>query len=260
MHASCREFLDACAAQQVRLHAAIESTFRDPIRAARSSDTYLSQLMAAVGKAAWIAETTDEPIADRPVDLERLPPDPTMHMLASIANAALLPRVQPKPFENIRPWIAQQVCRDTENHWSEIFSRIARKVEKPGIEIFTEGDVIVALRKVKGNANGLLLQPRRLGQLDYIFPSGTILQLETSNEPSPLQKEYIRMPHGLKCTDWSLVTHLNPSRPSMYAIPREYRATHFGTHWRVRRSISMERIHQLAGEALARRALLDNRA
>ncbi|HSX29489.1 MAG TPA: hypothetical protein VLE73_02920 [Candidatus Saccharimonadales bacterium] len=255
MHVSSRQFLDACKAQQLHLHDKVEGAIRRPVRARQSYDTYMSPLVIAIEDATWIAETTDEPIANKPIVLEQLPPDPVMRLLADIANAALRPRIQPKLYENISPVVAEATCRDADNKWSSIFYKIANNIEKPGVEIFTEGSVIVALRKVKGNANGLLLQPRRLGQLDYVFPAGTTLHVETSNEPSPLRKEDIDMPFGLKHTNWSLVTRLGASRPSMYALPREYRKTHFGTHRRVVKSIDLEYINQLAEQALAQCAL-----
>jgi hypothetical protein len=256
MHTASWQFIKACERQDVQLNekAITDLDFRPGNIRWTASDLYNSPMVDAIEKWAWIAETNDTPnpdyqIANKPIEIDQLPPDPIMRMLAGIANAALCMRV-PAVYPHIKPALAWSTCLDAETYWNDVFDRIAGKHERPRIELFTEGDTIVALRKAIGRPTGILLRPQRLGRLDYVYPAGSIIQLETRHDREGRYLSWQTRRSAPKRTSWDDITALNFSRPSIYFTSGVYRRRHFGIHERTNNSPCTKCIHRLAETAL----------
>jgi hypothetical protein len=259
MDTASRHFIKACEQQDVQLNEKVIADLgflKGDIRWT-ASEIYSSPMVRTIQEWAWVAETNDagspdHQIANKPIMVDQLPSDPIMRMLAGIANAALRERV-PSVYEPIEhPGLVWNVCRDVESHWNEVFNRIASKHKhpRPRIELFTDGDTIVAIRKAIGHPTGILLRPQRLGQLDYVYPAGSLIQLQTRHDAQGRHIAWEKTRSAPKRTSWSDVTTVSFSRPSVYATSGVYRRRHFGIHERTQNSACMKRIHRLAKTAL----------
>ncbi len=257
MHTASRQFIKACTQQGVQLNEAFieDLAFHPGVIRDRRSSVYASPMVRAIEKWAWIAETkdptnTDHQIVDKPIQISQLPLDPIMHTVAGIANAALRPRIALPVFEHLNPVYAWATCRDAEKYWNEVFNRITTPAVRPRLELFTADDTIVALRKAMHNPSGYLLRPGRLGQLDYVYPAGSLIQLETQQDIEGTHLLWRRTQSKPKVTAWSDVTRVNYSRPSVYSVSGEYRRLHFGYHEITRACPCTQCVQRLAGVAL----------
>jgi hypothetical protein len=259
MHTASQQFITACQQQGVQLNKKVieDLAWRKGEVRRSSSMVYHSPMVRTIQEWAWNSEAKDPTnpdyqIANKPIAIGQLPPDPIMRMLAHIANAALRPRIPLPVFTHLDPVRADGTCRDAEKYWNEVFNRIAdpNRSDRPRMELFTQGDTIVALRKAISHPTGILLRRQRLGRLGYEYPAGSLIQLETRQDIKR-NISWNKRQNTLQHTSWDDVTRVNFSRPSVFAVSGEYRQLHFGTCARTKNSPSIQRVQQLAELALS---------
>jgi hypothetical protein len=169
---------------------------------------------------------------NQPIDIDYLPPDKHVRLLATLLNANIGQPIDDTPAYTIagRSPDFWNVCPDLERYWHETHDEMAGE-GRLSVQIFTHEGQPIALRKGRGLPSGLLLEDVAIGRQGMVYPAGSAVHLVTSRDNDVLYESRLVLPSpGVEVRPASDIISARFSRLTLFAADSRERAVHFTRH------------------------------